>query len=221
MSEIIRPTPKSIDASRTGKSNVVYGLGYNANGLLGLGPYISFEECTEIKELSKQKIKEIFVGWDFELALNEDNQIFGWGRNNHGELGRGDNSKKNEILKPQKIDFQTKEKIKEICCGYHHTLVLSLNGLLYGWGDNQYGQLGLNKEESVNEPQIIEITENQEKFQYIHCYENSSFAITTNRLLFSWGYNGWRILGQGNNDDICIPRKVNLFNVQKISSYFL
>ena len=45
-------------------------------------------------------------------------------------------------------------------------------------------------------------------------------------MLFSWGGNRHGILGQGNNTMICFPRKVNLFNVQKISSdglssYFL
>ena len=169
--------------------------------------------------MSKQKIKEIYLGGGIFFALSQDNQIFGWGENECGQLGSG--FKSNRIIKPQKIVFPSKEKIINISCGLRHTLVLLMNGLLYGWGGNKNGQLGLNKEESVAKPELIEINKNQEKFKYIYCYCNSSFAITTNGLLYSWGYNKEGILGQGNNHNICIPRKVNLFNVQKISSNFL
>ena len=115
----------------------MYGLGGNDIGTLGLGHNDAVEECTEIKELSKQKIKEIFffkssMPSDFVLALSEDNQIFGWGKNYDGQLGRGYNSE--DILKPQKIDFPSKEKIIDISCGFLHTLVLLSKGLLYGWG---------------------------------------------------------------------------------------
>ena len=204
----------------------VYGLGVNFYGVLGLGHEETFGECTEIKELSKQRIKEIYMGGSFALALNEDNHIFGWGRNEYGELGRGYNTEFDNIFKPQKIVFPSNEKINDICCGVCHTLTLLSNGVICGWGWNRWGQLGLNKTERVNEPQIIEISGNIEKFKYIYCCHWSSFAITTNGLLFSWGYNGRGILGQGVNDRKCIPRRINLFNVQKIcaeygESYFL
>ena len=71
----------------------------------------------------------------------------------------------------------------------------------------------------MTEPQIIEITGNLEKFKYIYCCYNSSFAITTKGFLFSWGNNEHGKLGQGNNEEICIPRKVNLFNVKKICGF--
>lgn len=35
------------------------------------------------------------------------------------------------------------EIIKEVCCGYAHTLALNQAGFLFSWGDNDQGQLGL------------------------------------------------------------------------------
>ena len=137
------------------KDDKVYGLGDNAL-YLGLG-HNDAEECTEIKELSKQKIKEIFIGGGFVLALTKDNQIFGWGRNYEGQLGRGYVSEKAEILKPQKITFPSK-KIIDISCGSYHTLVLLENGLIYGWGGRGWGKIErnlsllLNNREFVNDP---------------------------------------------------------------------
>ena len=129
-------------------------------------------------------------------------------------------------MKPEKIGFPSNEIINDICCGSNHTLVLSSDGTVYGWGWNKDGQLGLNKENYVNEPQVIEINLFPEKFKYIYCCHFSSFAINSNGLLFSWGYNFDGILGQGFNQEKTIPRVINLFNVQKISSdyknsYFL
>ena len=40
-------------------------------------------------------------------------------------------------------------------------------------------------------------------------------------VLYSWGYNGIGLAAQGVDDEICIPRKINLLNVQKIGTgYF-
>ena len=127
-----------------------------------------------------------------------------------------------KIWKPQKIDFPSEEKIIDISCGGNHKLVLLENSFIYGWGANFRGQLGLNKERIIiyNEPKPIEITKNQEKFKYIYCFEDSSFAVTTEGLLLSWGDNRSGILGQEIREESCIPRKVNLMNVQKIGSDF-
>ena len=94
------------------------------------------------------------------------------------------------------------------------------NGLIYGWGWNRWGQLALEKVEEVEVPQIIEINGNHDKFKYIYCCYNSSFAITTNGLLFNWGYNYWGLSREETSKNICFPRKVNLFNVQKISNHY-
>jgi len=34
----------------------------------------------------------------------------------------------------------------KVCCGYKHTLVLTNKGKIYAWGDNNYGQIGVNKD---------------------------------------------------------------------------
>ena len=35
------------------------------------------------------------------------------------------------------------EIIKEVCCGHSHTLVTNVQGQIFAWGNNEYGQLGL------------------------------------------------------------------------------
>ena len=204
----------------------VYGLGHNGYGVLGVGNGKEVEECTEIKEVSNKKMKEFFIGVTFVLGLNENNDIFMWGYNYWAQLGRGYRSGLDECLKPARIEFQTNEKIEDISCGLSHTLVLTLKGRLYGWGRNNCGQLGLHNEESVDKPTKLIISSENLLFKYIYCCIWSSFAITTTGQVYSWGVNRSGVLGQGMNDTKCIPRGIDLTDVQKIglgerNSYFL
>ena len=209
------------------KEDKVFGLGHNYCGTLGLGHNDRVKKCTKIKELSHQKINDIYNGWTHVMARNDQNQLFSWGWNIWGQLGRGYKSKVDESLKPSKVIFSQNEVIEDICCGYYHSLALMSDGLLYGWGRNSEGQLGLTNERIVDKPTKLKINEtNDLRFKYIYCCNFSSFAITTNGLLFSWGYNENGILGQGQIGEKCIPRVVDLFNVHKIcssesNSYFL
>ena len=49
------------------------------------------------------------------------------------------------------------EFIKEVCCGYAHTLAITINGNVYSWGNNQQGQLGLGPDApfDVRKPKLI------------------------------------------------------------------
>ena len=95
--------------------------------------------------------------------------------------------------------------IEKICCGSAHTLVLTSNGTLYGWGYNHRGQLGIVKEGiTIDKPTrliIISLLNDNLFFKYIYCRNHSSFAITTNGVLLSWGYNDYGVLGQGVNNE--------------------
>jgi len=49
------------------------------------------------------------------------------------------------------------KKLKKIACGKHHTCLLTVDGELYVWGANNYGQLGLGAtEEDVAVPRKLE-----------------------------------------------------------------
>ena len=43
------------------------------------------------------------------------------------------------------ISTLKEEFIKEVCCGYSHTLAITINGNVLSWGNNESCQLGLGK----------------------------------------------------------------------------
>ncbi|CAG2172264.1 unnamed protein product [Oppiella nova] len=68
--------------------DMVYGLGPNSSGQLGLGHKRPINTPQRVPELSHKNIHQFFNGFDFVLAVNTDNNvIFSFGGNNDGQLG--------------------------------------------------------------------------------------------------------------------------------------
>ena len=68
--------------------------------------------------------------------------LFAWGNNFQDQLGLGDAfSDINEVPAPTKVSIQN-VTWTQIACGLCHTVALSINGEVFTWGNNNYGQLG-------------------------------------------------------------------------------
>jgi hypothetical protein len=78
-----------------------------------------------------------------------------------------------------------KETISDVSIGESHVLVLTKQGNVFSWGDNYYGQLGLDKNMLpwALEPEQIKIS----NVKSIYAYKNNSFAIDNNNKLWVWG----------------------------------
>ena len=73
------------------------------------------------------------------FILKNDGTLWSCGNNNEGQLGLGDTSYRSIFTQIT----TNADDIKEIYCGYNHTLILKNDGTLWGCGYNHYGQLGL------------------------------------------------------------------------------
>ncbi len=81
----------------------------------------------------------IVCGNQHNIILTENNELYACGYNHYGQLGLGDNDKRNIYTKLE----HNFGKIKNIHCGDNHNIILNENNELYVCGDNYYGQLGL------------------------------------------------------------------------------
>eukprot|EP00300_Choanocystis_sp_HF-7_P019282 c20291_g1_i1.p1 GENE.c20291_g1_i1~~c20291_g1_i1.p1 ORF type:complete len:1112 (-),score=197.97 c20291_g1_i1:2283-5597(-) len=123
---------------------IVYSFGSNDSGQCGRKIFREFEPDI-IDELRSVKIKQIATGEAHALALSDKNELFSWGSNNYGQLGH--DNRETESL-PKRVDKLVDVQIKDIACGANHSLVLSVEGELYVWGNGANGRLGLNSIES-------------------------------------------------------------------------
>ncbi|CAG2111381.1 unnamed protein product, partial [Medioppia subpectinata] len=197
--------------------DMVYGMGSNYFGSLGLGHNWAVNTPHIIPELCQQNIQQFICGLDFVLSINDNNCIHGWGRNEGVQLVQLPTL---EYLKPYIISLPNNPVIRDISCGYYHSLVVTFDDCVYGWGYNIYGQLGCGEQHStqVITPIQIEFIDNgiEYKIRIVYCCEYSSFAVTTDGQLFSWGRNEGH-LGHNLFKNVFKPQMVyNLSNVQTV-----
>ncbi|XP_065655058.1 RCC1 domain-containing protein 1 [Hydra vulgaris] len=155
---------------------------------------------------SVSTIKKICCGREHGIALTNDGIVYTIGGGWRGQLGLGviDSA---DIL--TKVDLLEPLKVKDIAAGGWHCLVISDSGDLYGWGWNESGQIGVIKEDSdESEEEILSFpkllfspslvdTPIEQTFISVSAGSRHSSAVSSNGLLFSWGWNGYGQLMHG------------------------
>ncbi|CAG2170153.1 unnamed protein product [Oppiella nova] len=195
--------------------DLCYGKGSNYRGCLGLGHNLPVHDMTErIHELSHQNVCKFFHGMDFALALTTDHLVNSWGQNYQCELGRQVSSTVSQHT-PNRISALNDKRVVDISCGCSHSLALTADGLVYGWGDNREGQVGCGGDHQfIRSPVKMELNTN--KIKAIYCSKTSSFAVTVDGLVFSWGDNEKYQIGH-NAPKVCQPRLVhNLCGIKTV-----
>lgn len=82
------------------------------------------------------------------LALDEDGQVWAWGHNAYGQLGDNSVANKNipTLIPKAQFGLTSVQKVVAIWAGggdYGYSFALTDQNKLFGWGYNNYGQLGL------------------------------------------------------------------------------
>lgn len=96
-------------------------------------------------------LTSVVAGWSYSLALDVNGNVWGWGRNDFGQLGNG--SAQFSMI-PSRV--KGLDKVVEIAAGGRHALALKQDGSLWGWGANIDMQLKPNASEKNLAPVRIE-----------------------------------------------------------------
>jgi alpha-tubulin suppressor-like RCC1 family protein len=111
--------------------------------------------------------------------------------------------------------------ILDISCGKYHTMIKDNNNLIYSFGLNSFGQLGLN--DLINRFAPTQI-KNFDNINQITTGETFSLFLTFENKLYSFGENQYGALGLGKNaNETKIPNRIlsfTNFKIKKISSGF-
>ena len=120
------------------------------------------------------------------------------GNNDFGQLGLGDSDDEAQCeFRPLKFSHQ----IKQIVCGQEHTIILTVEGSLFGCGWNGHGQLGLGHTRNQHSFQSIGPFPNGQTVDVVSCGSAHTLIITSNGQVLMCGRNDRGQLGLGHKID--------------------
>ena len=171
-------------------SGDVLSFGYSYSGSHGHDE----EQVYSPKKIpTLESITYIAVGEAHSVCLQDNGVVYTFGNNFYGQLGVTLHSRSQQTYIPKKVNLPA---CKQVACGYHFTMCLTEDGILYSFGLNNFGQLGVGgMEKKYNMPQCLESLKD---IEFIECNLNDSFCKASDNQIYCWGKNEYGTLGLGN-----------------------
>jgi len=174
----------------------LYSTGEGSYGRLGRGDTsseVEFEEIDFFKETDESilapgkptEILKIGAGANFSAALATSGELWVWGRNDHGQLGLGEEAMGDMYSAesyPRLVPGLASEghKIVDFVCGESHLVVKTEAGLLFEWGSRTWLE-----PHEVPVPELHK--ESLSNIVKLAAGEKYSFVLSADGQLFSWG----------------------------------
>ena len=187
-------TPRLIQVNITGISDI--SIGYDTSYILDVdgcvraaGEYGSTEKFEKID--TKTKFKSISSGGYHLLLISTTGAVYGYGHNKYGQLGVGDD--KDRTDGPVQIEYFKEKEVTQISAGDGYSLVMDSNDVVYAFGRNDKGQLGIGNTTNQSLPVLIKLSQQQKITSICAGYFHSMISNTSGQ---SW------IFGE-NENNIC------------------
>ena len=137
------------------------GCGKGSYGRLGLGDSTNQKDPRTLPVFtSRVRAVSSSIGNDgHSLAVteggggDESGALFSWGDGEHGKLGHG-NAMTQKV--PKQVGGPLVGKsVVAVSAGYRHSAAITSDGLLYTWGEGEYGRLGTGDGQSKYTPSLV------------------------------------------------------------------
>ncbi|XP_023218340.1 E3 ubiquitin-protein ligase HERC2-like isoform X1 [Centruroides sculpturatus] len=192
----------------------VFSWGEGDDGKLGHGNRVNYDRPRLIEALKSKRIRNIACGSSHSAAVSSNGELYTWGLGEYGRLGHGDNLTQ---LKPKQVTALAGLRVVQVACGSRdaQTLALTDDGMVFSWGDGDFGKLGRGGSEGCNVPHNIERLNGQGICQ-IECGAQFSLALTKSGQVWTWGKGDYFRLGHGSDSHVRRPQIVEGLRGKKI-----
>jgi alpha-tubulin suppressor-like RCC1 family protein len=178
---ISRGYDHSIALDATGN---LYLWGRNNYGQLGS---TQDDQGTPQKLRNHQDFKAVEGGYWHTVALKKDGTVWAWGHNFYAELGNGTREHSSwpvGVLQSENNKVSPLRDVVSIASVGYHTLALKKDGSVWGWGGNEFNELG-KKGEKIQKYAIR--LEGIPKIKQIAVGWHHSVALDNEGHLWVWG----------------------------------
>lgn len=154
--------------------------GINSNNQLGVSE--NTKMTIDSSSILAPQFTQIALGNNHSVGLTKTGEVFTWGHNDVGQLGREVTSENKNDGIPRQVTIS--KKIISIDASYDHTILLAEDGSVWGFGSNFTGQLGNGtNENSTNPVQAI----NLKGIVKIATGDKFTLALNSSGEVYGWG----------------------------------
>ena len=183
-------------------------LGVDLGGGIGFSaiPIRNNALYAQVNQHGRPPIRAIAAGNNHSLARDSGSFVWGWGDNSFGQLGLGSNEPSVTFAAPI-LSLQDKQ-ITAIAAGGDQSFALDIDGNVWAWGRNDFGQLGIGSDEPKrNTP--VKLEHFPTRIIRIAAGAFHTLAIDSGGTLWAWGFNGSGQLGTGTQIESRGPVRVS------------
>ena len=197
-----------------GADTVPFGCGWGLAEALGNGS--TSDQVTPIAVdvsgvLAGKSISQISTSGYHTLAVTTDGKVYAWGSNNRGELGDGTTTNRSTPVAVDMTGALLGKTVIAVEAGFEFSLALTSDGRVYSWGGNTFGNLGDGTNYSRYTPVEVDTSGvlSGKVVIDIAAAAAAAGAVTSDGLVFTWGYNSDGRLGDGTTTDRHLPVAVD------------
>mmetsp|Transcript_652 Transcript_652/g.1210 ORF Transcript_652/g.1210 Transcript_652/m.1210 type:complete len:532 (-) Transcript_652:74-1669(-) len=180
----------------------LYAWGNGECGQLGLGRMVKKQIGPwRLHTLRNDVVVSIACGNLHSLAVTDSGGVFAWGTNEVGQLGL--ETSQAQVFVPERVHLPSGSDVHApeatfVNCGFEHSACITRKGLLFVWGGNAYGQLGLGDRTDRHAPaQLVGLP----RVRSVSCGVNHSAVVTVDGEFRAFGNGASCKLGTGNDAD--------------------
>ena len=170
----------------------VYGWGTfrSSDGILGFTENIKIRTRPMLLPTLKN-IKSLAAGSNHILALDHKGNVVAWGCGQQNQLARRiiERNKLSSLI-PQGVGLP-RGKIVKIACGSYHSFAIDKDGRVWGWGLNNFGEIGVEANAGEDDAVILKPAKlanlEDEKIVDVDGGEHHSVACSEKGKLYTWG----------------------------------
>jgi len=145
--------------------------------------------ATGVPTPDPMQISSRIVSVSSTFAITEDGQLWSW-------PGYENRPARHPLF----------DDVIAISVGGGHRMVIASDGTLWGWGSNDYGQVGTGR--TGRNARIYPATKIMEDVIAVSAGSNFTMAITSDNALWGWGNNAWGKLGDETTNNRHSPVKI-------------
>ncbi|KAJ3425873.1 regulator of chromosome condensation [Anaeramoeba flamelloides] len=190
--------------------NKLYGNGYIGQGRLG----IPNGSNVKTPRFLFDDVERVFCGKNaFGVIYDMNKELMACGLNSRGSLGLV----LSEPHVPTKVKLPfTTDQIKDLQIGEEHSTLVTLDGVTYGAGSDNYNGVGKRCTSFVKVPLLNDV-----QVKSIHVGKHQTLVVTNENEIYGWGFGNYK--NEKESTDLVtnskLPTKFNLPNLTVSGSF--